>query len=113
MGSTWLTPAARGTAVNSGSKLALFAWAFEEWGVARLDIKTDARNDRARAGIAAVGGRFEGVLRSWQPSAADGEDGRPRDTAMFSITADEWPEARRALEERVARKRAAGAPAGA
>jgi RimJ/RimL family protein N-acetyltransferase len=105
VGSSWLAPAARGTALNSASKLVLFAHAFEDWDVARLDIKTDARNERARAGIAAVGGRFEGVLRAWQPSQADGENGAPRDTAIFSITAGEWPGVRARLSDRVERKR--------
>lgn len=104
VGSSWLAPQARGTAVNSASKLAMFAHAFEVWQVARVDIKTDARNERARAGIAAVGGRFEGVLRAWQPSAADGEEGRTRDTAMYSITADEWPIVEQSLQDRITRK---------
>ncbi|HEY0249326.1 MAG TPA: GNAT family protein [Gryllotalpicola sp.] len=104
VGHTWLVPSAQGRAVNSASKLLLFGYAFETLGVARVDLKSDARNARSRAGIAAVGARFEGVLRSWQPSSAPGEDGLTRDTAMFSITAAEWPDTRTALEERLAAK---------
>jgi N-acetyltransferase len=107
VGTTWLAARAQGTAVNSVAKLLLFTHAFETWGAARVDVKTDARNARARAGIRAVGARFEGVLCSWQPSQARSEEGRTRDTAMHAITAEEWPQVRAALEQRIARKGAA------
>ncbi|WP_312350008.1 GNAT family protein [Actinomyces sp.] len=107
VGSSWLAPDMRGTAVNSASKMLLLSHAFEDWQVVRVDIKTDVRNSAARAGIRAVGARFEGILRNWQPSLADGEAGRPRDTAMFSITATEWPDVRQHLQERIATKLAA------
>ncbi|GGL70575.1 N-acetyltransferase [Streptomyces fumigatiscleroticus] len=103
VGFTWLARSAQGTGVNAEAKLLLFRHAFEEWGVARVDLKTDARNARSRAAIASVGARFEGVLRNWSRSWAPGEDGRLRDSAMFSITAAEWPDRRKALEERVSR----------
>ncbi|MFF8971416.1 GNAT family N-acetyltransferase [Streptomyces sp. NPDC014995] len=106
VGYTWLAASAQGTGVNAEAKLLLFRHAFEQWRVSRVDLKTDARNSRSRAAIASVGARFEGVLRNWSRSWAPGEDGRLRDSAMFSITADEWPERRARLEERVARFRA-------
>ncbi|BBC35363.1 hypothetical protein SGFS_066570 [Streptomyces graminofaciens] len=105
VGGTWLAASAQGTGVNTEGKYLLFRHAFEEWDVARVDLKTDARNGRSRAAIAAVGARFEGVLRNWSLSWAPGEDGRLRDSAMFSVTAEEWPECRKRLEERVARGR--------
>ncbi|GAB7108551.1 GNAT family protein [Streptomyces phaeofaciens JCM 4814] len=103
VGFTWLAPSAQGTGVNAEAKLLLFRHAFEEWGVSRVDLKTDARNSRSRAAIESVGARFEGVLRNWSRSWAPGEDDRLRDSAVFSITAPEWPERRTRLEERVAR----------
>ena len=106
IGSTWLAPAARGTAVNPAAKLLLMTQAFESWGVDRVDIKTDARNEAARAAIAATGATFEAVLRAWQPSLAPGEEGLVRDTAMFSVTPPEWPRVRAHLEERIERRRA-------
>lgn len=102
VGFTWLGASAQGTGVNAEAKLLLFRHAFEEWGVSRVDLKTDARNDRSRAAIQSVGARFEGVLRNWSRSWAPGEDGRLRDSAIFSVTADEWPQCRGRLEERVA-----------
>lgn len=106
IGSTWLHPAARGTAVNPAAKLLLMTQAFESWGVDRVDIKTDARNQVARGAIAALGATFEGILRAWQPSLAPGEEGLVRDTAMFSVTPPEWPRVRARLEERIERRRA-------
>lgn len=101
VGFTWLASSAQGTGVNAEAKLLLFRHAFEEWGVSRVDLKTDARNDRSRAVIQSVGARFEGVLRNWSRSWAPGEEGRLRDSAIYSITAEEWAERRVGLEARV------------
>ena len=104
VGSSWLSPAVRGTAVNPAAKLLLLTQALEGWGVDRVDIKTDARNEVARGAIAALGATFEGVLRAWQPSLAPGEEGRTRDTAMFAITPQQWPGVRTRLAERIERR---------
>ena len=104
VGSSWLSPTARGTAINPAAKLLLLTQALEDWGVDRVDIKTDARNAVARGAIAALGATFEGVLRAWQPSLAPGEEGRTRDTAMFAITPQQWPEVRTRLAERIERR---------
>ena len=104
VGSSWLSPTVRGTAVNPAAKLLLLAQALEDWGVDRVDIKTDARNAVARGAIAALGATFEGVLRAWQPSLAPGEEGRTRDTAMFAITPQQWPGVRTRLVERIERR---------
>ena len=104
VGSSWLSPVARGTAVNPAAKLLLLTRAFEDWGVDRLDIKTDARNDVARRAIAGTGARFEAVLHAWQPSVAPGEEGLTRDTAMFCVTAGDWPRVKAHLEEKIARR---------
>lgn len=101
VGFTWLAGSAQGTGVNAEAKLLLFRHAFEEWRVSRVDLKTDARNDRSRAAIQSVGARFEGVLRNWSRSWAPGEEGRLRDSAIYSITAEEWGECRVGLEARV------------
>lgn len=105
VGFTWLGSAAQGTGVNAAAKLLLFGHAFEKWGVARVDLKTDARNARCRAALAGVGARFEGVLRNWSRSWAPGEEDKLRDSAMFSITHAEWPACRASLVSRVERQR--------
>ncbi|MFJ5552755.1 GNAT family N-acetyltransferase [Streptomyces sp. NPDC093225] len=104
VGGTWLAASAQGTGLNTEAKYLLFRNAFENWEVARLDLLTDARNARSRAAIEAVGARFEGVLRNWSRSWAPGEEGLLRDTAMFSITAEEWPARRAGLERRLGRQ---------
>ncbi|MCO8274242.1 GNAT family N-acetyltransferase [Actinoplanes sp. TRM 88003] len=100
VGFTWLAASAQRSGINREAKFLLFAHAFEQWQVARVDLKTDARNARSRAAIEAAGARFEGVLRSWSRSWAPGEDGQLRDSAMYSIIAAEWPDCRARLAQR-------------
>ncbi|MFB9525538.1 GNAT family N-acetyltransferase [Nonomuraea roseola] len=97
IGWTWLAASAQGTGINTEAKLLLFTYAFETLGVARVDLKTDARNQRSRRAIERLGARFEGVLRGWSPSWAPGEEGKVRDSAMFSVIAPEWPEVKARL----------------
>lgn len=101
VGWTWLAASAQGAGINTEAKFLLLRHAFETLGVVRVDLKTDARNQRSRRAIAKVGARFEGVLRSWSPSWAPGEEGRLRDSAMFSVIAAEWPAVKSALESRL------------
>ncbi len=103
IGGTWLAGSAQRSAINTESKLLLLSHAFDSLGVARVDLKTDARNERARAAIERVGAHFEGVLRHWQPSQVRGEEARLRDSAMYSILAEEWPDVAARLSERLAR----------
>jgi RimJ/RimL family protein N-acetyltransferase len=101
IGGTFVTTAAQRTAVNTEAKLLMMTHAFDVWGVRRLDLKTDERNDRSRRAIERIGGRFEGVLRNWQAAQVDGEEGRTRNSAMYSILPPEWPAVRARLEERL------------
>ena len=98
VGGTWLSASVQRTGVNTDAKQLLLAHAFDEWGVARVDLKSDARNVRSRAAILRVGATYEGILRAWQPSQVVGEETLPRETAMYSILLEEWPEVRRRLE---------------
>ena len=91
IGGTWLAASAQRSGINREAKRLLLGHAFEHWQVTRVELRTDARNERSRTAIAALGAAFEGVLRSAQPSAARGETGRLRDTAVFSVLAAEWP----------------------
>jgi RimJ/RimL family protein N-acetyltransferase len=108
VGFTWLAASAQGTGINAESKLLLLRHAFEHMGVARVDLKTDARNERSRRAIAGLGAHFEGVLRSWSPSWAPGEEGRLRDSATYSVIASEWPSCENHLSNRLARFAADG-----
>jgi RimJ/RimL family protein N-acetyltransferase len=103
IGWTWLAASAQRAGINVEAKLLLFAYAFDQLGVARVDIKTDARNERSRHAIEALGAHFEGVLRSWSESWAAGERGQLRDSAMYSVVAAEWPSCADHLRQRLAR----------
>lgn len=100
IGWTWLSASAQRTGINTESKLLLMTHAFTAWRVIRIDLETDDRNHRSRRAIEGLGARFEGVLRSWQPSLAAGEEGLFRDSAIFSVLASEW----RATEGRLRRR---------
>lgn len=67
--------------------------AFETWEVLRVCLHTDVRNQRSRAAIERIGGKFEGILRSHRMAA----DFIARDSARFSIVAAEWPEVKQRL----------------
>jgi RimJ/RimL family protein N-acetyltransferase len=101
IGGTFLNAAAQRTPVNTEAKLLMMSHAFDVWEVQRLDFKTDERNERSRRAIERVGGQFEGVLRNWQPSMVDGEDGATRSTALYSVLPSEWPAAREGLIARL------------
>jgi N-acetyltransferase len=97
IGGTWLASSAQRTRINTEAKLLLLGHAFEVLGVGRVDLKTDARNDRSRNAILRTGATFEGVLRHWQPSLVPGEEGLLRDSALYSILDREWPDVREHL----------------
>jgi N-acetyltransferase len=98
VGSTAYTPGAWGTVVNPAVKLLMLAHAFEALGAGRVQLKTDVRNVRSQRAIARLGASYEGTLRRYQRRS----DGTVRDTAVFSIVAEEWPAVRDALQRRVA-----------
>jgi RimJ/RimL family protein N-acetyltransferase len=91
IGGTWLATSAQRTALNTEAKFLLLNYAFTTWEVARVDFKTDARNERSRSAILRLGAVFEGVLRQSQPSMVPGEELLFRDSAFFSILNAEWP----------------------
>jgi RimJ/RimL family protein N-acetyltransferase len=97
IGHTWLDPVVHRTPVNSEAKLLMLDHAFGTWGVRAVRLQTDSRNERSRAAIARLGCSLDGVLRADRPAA----DGSVRDSAVFSMLAEEWPAARRRLVERL------------
>ena len=98
VGWTWYSPSVWGTGVNAECKLLLLGHAFERMNCARVELKTDARNERSRAAMLAFGATFEGIHRKHMLV----RDRENRDSAWYSVTDDEWPVVREALRERVA-----------
>jgi N-acetyltransferase len=88
IGYTWLTRSAIRTAANTEAKRLMLAYAFESWQVLRVCLHTDARNQRSRAAMERIGGKFEGILRAHKIAS----DFISRDSARYSIVADEWPD---------------------
>ncbi len=109
IGGTWLAPIAQRTPINTEAKLLLMSYAFDELRVLRVQIKTDARNERSRKAIIRLGAAFEGVLRNFQPGNGDIGTGAQRDTAMYSVIVTEWPGVRQRLEALLAARTAEGA----
>lgn len=93
IGYTWLTRSAIRTAANTESKLLMLTHAFEVWQVLRVCFHTDARNQRSRAALERIGGKFEGILRAHRIAA----DFTSRDSARYSIVRAEWPEVKERL----------------
>lgn len=97
IGSTWIAPAWQRTAVNTEAKYLMLRHAFEVWQCFRVELKTDALNQRSRNAILRIGAKEEGTLRrhviTWT--------GRVRDSVYFSILDSEWPEAKAKLEARL------------
>lgn len=102
IGHTWLARSAWGTGANVEAKLLMLEHAFERLGCVRVEFKTDARNERSRAALAAIPAQFEGILRKHMLVRAD----EHRDSAYYSVLDEEWPDVRRALEQRLAAKTA-------
>lgn len=97
IGWTWYHPDYWRTSVNTETKFLMLQYAFEELGMNRVQFNTDARNIRSQTAIARLGAKKEGVLRKHRIIA----DGYVRDTVVFSILKEEWPEVKSALQEKM------------
>ena len=100
LGWTAYAPDVWSTSVNPECKLLLMQHAFEDCGFGRVKIQTDLINDRSQAAIAKLGATREGVLRRHTKRA----DGTWRDTVVFAVTVDDWPQVRAGLEARLSVK---------
>ena len=98
IGWTWLHPSAWRTGANREAKLLMLRFAFEELGAMRVEFKTDARNERSRNALEALGATPEGIFRKHMLMPVVGV----RDSAYFSITDDEWPRLATSLREGIA-----------
>lgn len=97
IGATWLGRRFWRTGVNTEAKLLLLRRAFDELECVRVVWHVDIMNQRSQDAVARLGAHREGVLRKHRIR----RDGSWRDTVIFSMTDDEWPAARTALEARL------------
>jgi N-acetyltransferase len=100
IGNTWMNPSTWGTGANTEAKYLLLRHAFEVLGCRRVEFKTDANNERARAALAAIPSEFEGIHRKHMLVRG----GERRDSAWYAVIDDDWPAVKSALEERIAAK---------
>ncbi len=98
IGTTWIAKSWQRTFVNTHAKFLMLRYAFEVLGCIAVEIRTHSRNDQSRAAIERLGARLDGILRRHMIMP----DGHIRDTAVYSILPDEWPEVKARLEQRLA-----------
>ncbi len=99
IGSTWYARSVQRTPLNTEAKRLLLAHAFEALDCIAVEFRTHRFNQQSRRAIERLGAQFDGMLRNHQRAA----NGTLRDTAVYSITADEWPTVRTHLDFQLAR----------
>ena len=94
IGGTWYGLDFQRTPLNTECKFLLLTHAFETLKCIRVQLKTDARNERSQKAIERIGATKEGILRNHMILP----DGRFRDSVFYSILDSEWAEVKRNLE---------------
>jgi RimJ/RimL family protein N-acetyltransferase len=87
IGWTWVGREFQRTGANREAKLLQLSHAFEDLGANRVEFKTDARNEISRAALLGLGATFEGIFRNHMIMPS----GPLRDSAWYSVVAEEWP----------------------
>jgi len=101
IGSTWYRKSVQRSPVNTECKLLLLQHAFETLGCIAVEFRTHRLNTQSRRAIERVGAQLDGILRAHQRTP----DGNLRDTAVYSITAPEWPVVKTHLQWQMQRPR--------
>jgi RimJ/RimL family protein N-acetyltransferase len=99
IGATWIAKPWQRTAINTEAKYLMLRHALETLGCIRVELKTDALNQKSRNAILRIGAKEEGTLRrhvvTWT--------GRVRDSVYFSVLDSEWPQVKAELEAKLTR----------
>jgi RimJ/RimL family protein N-acetyltransferase len=101
IGSTWIAPSAQRGPLNTEAKRLMLAHAFEVWGCLAVEFRTHRLNAQSRRAIERLGAQLDGILRAHMRLP----NGTIRDTAVYSITASDWPSVRAHLDWQLARPR--------
>ena len=99
IGWTWITPRMQRSYINTEAKYLQLTHCFEVLGCRRVELKTDARNDKSRNAMLRIGAQFEGIARKQMLTF----DGNNRDNAWFAFIDDGWPHVKQRLEAMLAR----------
>jgi N-acetyltransferase len=86
LGYTWYGKRFQRTGLNRHCKLLLLTFAFEQWGMERVEFRADTRNEKSIKAMEDIGCRTEGILRSHYPVATGGR----KDSIILSILKKEW-----------------------
>jgi N-acetyltransferase len=98
LGYTWYGKRFRRTGLNRHCKLLLLSYAFEQWGMERVEFRADARNEKSIEAMKNIGCTVEGVLRSHYPM----ESGGRKDSIVLSILKEEWfGDVKKLLKEKI------------
>ena len=87
IGSTWMANSYQGTAINPEAKLLMLSYAFDVLNCNAVELRTHEKNAQSRAAISKLGAKLDGMLRNDMVMP----NGTLRNTAVYSITKDEWP----------------------
>jgi N-acetyltransferase len=87
IGSTWMAHSFHRTAINPEAKLLMLSFAFDILGCNAVELRTHEKNEQSRAAIQKLGATLDGLLRNDMVMP----NGTLRNTAVYSITKDEWP----------------------
>ena len=98
IGTTWIAKSWQRSFVNTHAKFLMLRHAFEGLGCIAVELRTHRLNDQSRAAIERLGAKLDGILRQHMIMP----DGHIRDTAVYSITREEWPRVKEGLEKRIA-----------
>lgn len=101
IGSTWYARRVQRTPLNTAAKCLLLGHAFEGLDCIAVEFRTHRLNTQSRRAIERLGAQLDGILRAHQRSP----NGSIRDTAVYSITAAEWPAVRSHLEWQLVKPR--------
>ncbi|MCX6318145.1 MAG: GNAT family protein [Bacteroidetes bacterium] len=86
LGYTWYGNSFQRTGLNRHCKFLLLRFAFEEWGLERVEFRADAANEKSVAAMKGIGCTAEGILRNHLPNTTGGR----RDSIILSILRTEW-----------------------
>jgi RimJ/RimL family protein N-acetyltransferase len=87
IGSTWYRKSVQRTGLNTECKWLMLRHAFEDLDAIAVEFRTHVINVQSRRAIERLGAKLDGILRAHMIM----ENGTLRDTAVYSITAAEWP----------------------
>ena len=101
IGSTWTAQRVQRTPLNTDCKRMLLAHAFETLNCIAVEFRTHRLNTQSRRAIERLGAQLDGILRAHSRAS----DGTLRDTAVYSVTAAEWPALKSHLTWQITRPR--------